>query len=209
MDELLDKLGSDYFPIDVKFGRFVTCTLDFIRENSIYLEATQEISDDLKTLLVRNRTMVMTEGPESGVYEVAQPIDYLRLIALEPYAYIDGRDTKKFKKVDIVKEGNRMAYDRDPHRKPTPFYPHVYRAGNMFEINVGVDISIYERAKMTYIKKPTFGNINDGNAILLNMTDIAVEKIMLKTAEALRFTTADETAASIYQFDQTFGKRRQ
>lgn len=209
MDELLDKLGSDYFPMDIKFGRFVTATLDFIRENTTYLEATQEISDDIKPLLVSGKWMVMIPNSTTGYYEMAEPTDYLRLLSIEPYAKINGQLVKKFKKIDIVKEGQRRAYERDPHREATPAYPHIYRTANMFEINVGQDADRYDTAKISYIKQPTFGNINVGTSVLVNLPPIAVEKIMLKTTEALRFTTADETAASIYQFDQTFGKRRQ
>ena len=41
MDELLDKMGSDYFPLPIKLSRFESITLNFIRESSTFLEATQ------------------------------------------------------------------------------------------------------------------------------------------------------------------------
>ena len=47
MDELLDKMGSDYFPLPIKLSRFESITLNFIRESSTFLEATQELSDDI------------------------------------------------------------------------------------------------------------------------------------------------------------------
>ena len=206
LDELLDKMGSDYFPIDVKFGRFVSITYDFIREHTTYLEASQELSDDLKPLIIRANS-IMTPTSEQGVWEVAEPIDYIRLISLEPYAFIGGEEVRKFKKVYINKEGQRVVYERDVFRKPSPLYPQVYRIGNFFEIRVGNDADTYQRARLSYVKHPTFGNINDDDSVLLNLPAIAMEKILLKTAESLRFTTADETASSIYQFDQTFGKR--
>ena len=206
LDELLDKMGSDYFPLDVKFGRFVSMTYDFIREYTSYMEATQEVSDDLKPLIIRNY-FVMTPTSEQGVWEVAEPIDYVRLISLEPFAMVGENEVKKFKKVYINKEGQRLVYERDPFRKPSPIYPQVFRIGNLFEVRVGNDLDTYSRARLSYVKHPTFGDINDDDAILVNLPAIAMEKILLKTAESLRFTTADETASSIYQFDQTFGKR--
>ena len=206
LDELLDKMGSDYFPLPVKFGRFISATYDFIRENSKFLETTQEISDDIKPLLIkRNHVMVASTTP--GIYEIAEPSDYLRLISVEPYARISGNDVKKFKKVYIIKEGQRTAYERDPLREPTPFYPHVYRNANIFEVNVGNDTDIYANAKVTFLKKPTFGNISNDDDLIVNLPAIAIEQILLKTAQALRFTTADENASSVYTFDQTFGKR--
>lgn len=206
LDELIDKMGSDYFPLPIKFGRFISAVYDFIRENSKYLEVTQEISDDIKPLLIK-RNHVMVAGTTPGIYEIAEPADYLRLISIEPYARVNNADVKKFKKVYIVKEGQRMAYERSPHRKPTPFYPHIYRNSNIFEVNVGVDTDVYQNAKITFLKKPTFGNISVDTDRIVNLPDMAIEQILLRTANSLRFTTADETASSVYQFDQTFGKR--
>ncbi len=207
MDELLDKLGSDYFPLPIKMGRFVTSTLDFIRENTIYMEASQEISDDIKPLLVRaNLVMALIPG-QIGIYEVPEPNDYLRLVSVEPYARINGVLTKKYKKISVIKEGQRLAYERDPFREPSALYPSVYRNTNIFEINVGNDTDVYDTAKVSYIKYPTFGDIENDDDIIVNLPPIAIEQIMLKVAESLRFTSADESAAAIYQFDQTFGKR--
>ena len=206
LDELTDKLGSDYFPIDIKFGRFVTMTYDFIRNNSNYLETSQEISDDLKNILIR-RNHVMNATSVPGVYEIAEPADYFRLISVEPFARVNGVDVKKFKKVNIIKEGQRIAYERDPFREPSSFYPSIFRIANIFEVNVGNDPDPYLNAKVSFLKKPTFGDINDDNARILNLSDIAIEQILLKTAQSLRFTTGDETAASVFQFDQAFGKR--
>lgn len=206
LDELTDKLGSDYFPLPVKFGRFITATYDFIREHSKYLETTQEISDDIKPLLIK-RKHVMVASTSPGIYEIAEPADYLRLISVEPYARINNVDVKKFKKVYIIKEGQKVAYERDPFREPTPFYPTILRNSNIFEVNVGNDTDTYLNALVTFLKKPTFGNINVDTDRIVNLPDIAIEQIMMKTAEALRFTSGDETASSIYQFDQTFGKR--
>lgn len=207
IDELLDKMGSDYFPLPIKMGRFVSTTLDFIRENTIYMEASQEISDDIKTLLVRTNMVMAPIAGSIGMFEVPEPNDYIRLVAVEPYARINGVLTKKFKKIHIIKEGQRLAYERDPFREPSAFYPQVYRNTNVFEVNVGKDTDTYDTAKVSYIKFPTFGDILVDTDIIVNLPPIAIEKIMLKVAESLRFTTADESAAAIYQFDQTFGKR--
>lgn len=208
LDELLDKMGSDYFPLQVKIGRFVTFTYDFIREHTKAFEATQEISDDIKPLLIRNDIVLSaTEG--LAVFQAPEPINYFRLISLVPFILGEGNQRIfKAKVTRIIKEGQRLVYGRDAFRKPSPSYPHVLRISNFFEIRVGnFNTDNYNRAEISYIKKPTFGNIDNDDDIIVNLPDAAIEQIMLKTAESLRFTTGDDSARDIYQFDQTFGKR--
>lgn len=207
LDELTDKMGSDFFPLPIKFGRFITYTLDFIRENSGFAEANQEISDNIKTLLVRRENALIPVVGSPGSFLMAEPIDYHRLISLYPYARIAGINTKLAKKVAIIKEGQKLAYERDPFRKPSPFYPTVTRLENFFQIDTNDLANTYILGEIAYIKKPTFGSIDVLTDRIVNLPDTSIEMILLKTADSLRFTTADESAKDIYIFNQTFGKR--
>lgn len=206
MDELLDKMGGNYFPLPIKFGRFVTTTLDFIRENTNDFEKDQEGSDNIKTLLVRTENVITPVTGTVGLYRMAEPINYMRLISIYPYALVNNVKTKLARKPHIVKEGQRLAYERDPHRKPTPFEPNIYRLSSFFEISTNDELNTYQTAQITYVKKPTFGNIMSGINRIVNLPDLSIEMIMLKTCESLRFTSADDTAKDVYSFDQTFGK---
>jgi hypothetical protein len=207
LDELLDKLGGDYFPLPIKFGRFITHALDFIRDNSgDDFEQSQEKSDNIKTLVVRTKNPIAPVAGEAGLYQMAEPTNYMRLISIYPYAIVNSVETKLARKVHIVKEGQRLAYERDPFRKPTPFEPNVYRIANFFEISTNDALNDYEFAQLAYIKKPTFGNIGTGTDRIINLPDMSIEIILQKTAESLRFTYGDEDSKDIYNFEQTFGK---
>ena len=207
LDELTDKLGSDYFPLPIKFGRFITWTYDFIHENLSYFELNQETSDDLKNLLIRQKNILTGIISRRGVYVMAEPINYFRLVSIVPYARIHNKNVVLAKKVKIVKEGQRLALERDPFNKPEPSYPTVCRLQNIFEINTGDLVNNYSEAEITYVKKPKFGDMDNINDRIVDLPDSVIERILLKTAESLRFTTSDESSADIYNFDQTFGKK--
>ncbi len=207
MDELADKMGGDYFPLAIKFGRFITFALDFIRDNiGEDFDQNQEKNDNIKSLIVRTENLMTPVAGEVGLYHVAEPTNYMRLISLYPYAVINTVKTRLARKIHIIKEGQRLAYERDPHRKPTPFEPNIYRLDNFFEVSTNDSINTYNVAELTYIKKPTFGHMNTGTERIVNLPDMSIELIMQKTVESLRFTTADDSAKDVYNFEQTFGK---
>jgi hypothetical protein len=207
IDSLTDKLGSDLFPLVMKMERFQMCTFDFLRETTKWLEATQEISDDIKPLIKHAVLPTISEG--AGVFIAAEPNDYYRLISIVPLVNVgSGNRIQKAKKVYIVKEGQRQAYERDPHRKPSGLYPHVYRYAKVFEIKVeSNNVDVIDQAKIVYVKTPTFGNIFNPSDIIVDLPISAVEQICLKTADSLRFTAGDEAAGPNYQFNNTYGKR--
>lgn len=211
IDSLIDKMGSDYFPIKIKLERFITMTFDFIRENTQYLEANQEISDDLKTLLIRFKSGLVKddESHSSNVWNVPEPADYCRLVSIVPIIHdsVTGHDMIKAKEVKIIKEGQTTAYNRDPFRLPTAEYPSVQRIANMFKIDVGEDTTIYHKALLAYVKNPTFATINDQQQRIVNLPNIAIEKICLNTADSLRITTGDVTSAPNVQYNSSFGKK--
>lgn len=207
IDELTDKMGSDFFPLPIKFGRFITVTYDIIRESTIALQLNQEITDDIMPLVVRRTNALIPVNNSPGSFQMPVPIDYHRLISLYPFARIGGVNTRLAKKVSIFKEGQRLAYNRDPHRKPTPSYPSVTRLENFFQIDTNDVVNQYLQGELAYVKKPTFGNINVITDRIVNLPDLTIEMICLKTADSLRFTTSDESSADIYMFNQTFGKR--
>ena len=211
IDSLIDKLGSDYFPLQIKLDRFETMTYDFIRENTSVLEADQEISDDIKTLMVKKSVVIVkeTDFAQKNIWNLPEPADYCRLVSVVPVITdpVTGHDMIKAKKVHIVKEGQRMSYNRDPWRESSAEYPSVYRMENLFKIDVGSDKTTYHKGLITYIKNPVFASINDLDKRIVNLSNIAIEKICLKTADSLRVTTGDATAATNFQFNTGFGKK--
>lgn len=200
MDELLDKMGSDLFPLPVKFNRFKTICLDFIRESTEYLEASQEISDDIRPLLVREDFPIIKQ--RNG-FLLPIPDNYLRLISIMP----NTNEGPIAKKVSILREGQYQSYKRDPYRTSTDEYPSVFRHSNGFLIDVGDSNEDYVSATMSYITTPVYASLDNVQERIVNLPNISIEKILLKTCDSLRITTADNTGATSYQFTQTFGKK--
>lgn len=201
MDELLDKMGSDLFPLPVKFNRFKTICLDFIRESTEYLETSQEISDDIRPLLVK-RDFPISKHRDGFLLPI--PDNYIRLISIMPNTEDDGPIAKK---VSILREGQYQSYKRDPYRTPNDDYPSVFRNSDGFFIDVGKTRHHYNTATLAYIAQPVYADIQNPNDRIVNLPDISIEKILLKTCDSLRITTSDVSGATTYQFSQTFGKK--
>lgn len=88
MDELLDKMGSDYFTLPIKLNRLESITLDFIRETTSFFETTQELSDDIIDWVVsKPRMLKPTKERYMGklVYKLDYPDDYLRFLNIYPF----------------------------------------------------------------------------------------------------------------------------
>ena len=141
-----------------------------------------------------------------NIWNVAEPIDYYRLIGLVPL-YINGEsEISKSKKISIVRNGQIESYTRDPFREPNAEYPLVIRNANLFSIYVGNDSTLYTSAYITYVKKPTFAKIDNESNRIVDLSDSAIEQILLKTSNYLRFGVSDEDAANNYQFNSQFGE---
>lgn len=229
LDNELDKLGSDYFPLPIKLYQFRKATYDFIRENTGFSEATQEISDDIKSLVrFQNRVLTQEYYPRENIFRCPYPLDYHRLITLMPLYEVEAPfsgsgitldnedpnergtfDNTKFKRLTIAKLGQLEVHLRNPHNEPTEEYPLVLRKDDYMEIHFQKGVSTnYTRARILYYKEPTFGDEENLQDIIVDLPKLSVEKIIDRTANSLRFIAGDVHAESNYRFDQTFGKRR-
>lgn len=232
MDQMLDKMGSDYFPLPIKLLQFRKATYDLIRETTVFLETTQEISDDIKPL-VNEKYSTLVQMTQPNLWHCDEPDDYHRLISAEPFypdpAYKNSKIPeekkplfKKYKKINIIKVGQKIAHDRDPYKKPTPEYPTVRRMGEKFRFDFGYDDGTeYSLAFLTYIREPNFGfeEFKSGKTaqlpaqqfvltnIIVDLPPVTIQKIIGRTVNALRASSGDPSFPQNYQFEQTFGKR--
>ena len=209
LDGLMDKMGSDYFSLATKLDRFITITYDFIHKQTKDLEINQEASDQIKNILVRRKLTITkdTMFPSKNIWNAPEPADYFRLVGLLPVIHQGENDMIKAKKPATLQEGQGISYDRDPFRNATAEYPNIYRLENFFKIDVGSDNTIYNSCIISYVKEPLFADENHLTNRIVNLSNVAIEKILLKTADSLRVTTGDVTAASTYQMTQSFGKK--
>jgi hypothetical protein len=233
MDQELDKLGSDLVTLPLKLMQFRKATYDFIRETVKYIEITQEVSDDLKSLL-RYTTLPMVANGTPGQWQVLDPNDYHRLITAEPFYAPNPNQNqnlqnkssipantflKKYKTIRIIKLGQEVAYNRDQFKKPTHEYPTVQRLSGKVLFDFGSDDgTLYKNARISYVKEPNFGfdeslmlNPNANYIIpmqnvIVDLPPISIHKIIDRATNSLRFILGSQSSAENYTFDQTFGK---
>lgn len=210
MDQLLDKMGSDYFPLQIKYDRFISYTYDHILRYAKELEITQEASDQIKNLIVERKSAIVKNPnnlTEDNIWNSPEPADYFRLVSIIPVIENNGVFTIKAKKPATLKEGQSV-YERDPFRSATAEYPNVYREENFFKINVGKDSTIYTGANIIYIKEPSFAKIENLNDKIVNLPNVVIEKIILSTVESLRSTTGDPISQVTNEFSKNFGQKK-
>lgn len=234
LDIQLDKMGSDYFPLSIKMERFKGIVLDFLRKSTIYIESTQEISEDIQTLFVRKHYTLKKDFLHNSIFKVKVPDELFRLSSIMPYydekskgsnplfsehqvdidgvfdnSYDNSHLKTNVRKLSIIKDGQESHYEISPYKKSTEEYPNVTRHREVYRINFGEKPKLdYNLVIISYIKNPKFGNIMNPNDILVDLPDTLVEQIISKTADAFRMQTGDESAGSNFQFNNTFGNRR-
>lgn len=223
MDEELDKLGSDYFPLPIKFNKFKGLTLGFLRGGTEFLEASQEFSEDLQNLFIRVPVALVQSDKNPAIFTAKVPNNMFRLGSLKPFFKKSGstfqtseqnyvqdfeeEENTEIKKLSIIRDGQENAYSRDPYKKATPQYPQVTRYRGYYRFNFGKEPSqIYNYTIITYIKEPKFGDINNLDDNLVDLPQILIERIINKTADALKFRTSEQSAVANYQFNQRYNK---
>jgi hypothetical protein len=200
LDELIDKQGSDYFPLPVKLDRFIALTYDFIRSNLVYMDATQPISDDIRTLIIESSDISIIKDSDS--WKVPVPSNYHRLITIAPL--IDG--LKKSREVTILKNGQET-YALNPFREPTPEYPNVFRMNDFFYIKTGKDNSVYTNAYLKYCKEPTFAKEGELEKRIVDLPIQSIIQICNQVSNSFRYTTSDNFAQQNEAFNAKFGKK--
>ena len=206
MDELLDKMGSDYFPLPIKLSRFESITLNFIRESSTFLEATQELSDDIvelsnsKTINIGARDQLYMG---KKFYRIPYPSDYIRLLNVIPFPSSNGKYVLNNNyDVQIYKIGNFAKNENNPFRQATGKNINIYRIDGSVLIDTDQPVT---HASFTYLKKPTFGK--NPNDVMVNLSDLTVDKLMQKTCVSLRATTSDQDTAYMDEYVERQGQK--
>lgn len=203
LKQLLDKMGSDYFPLPVILNFFETATLDFIGENLKIVEKTQTVTDDIRTLISpKELPIILNPNPGLEVrYIAALPDDYHRQVAYSVF-YTDGSSCRR---ADLMRHSEYETAKMNPNRKPTKMYPIIVQESSQFRIDSGPGV-IPSVFKLTYCKKPTYATTGEPNTRIVNLPDDAIEKILLKTAKLMFNKTGDERTGTTYQLEEAFRK---
>jgi hypothetical protein len=204
INEFADKIGSDYYPLPVVLDFFETSSYDFIGERLKHIEKTQEITDDISSLI---KTSWLTVGQIATVdvnepvkYGAAIPTDYLRKVAYDVY-YADG---SRCRRADLKRHGELMPGKNNPYRAPSKNYPIILQEENLFKIDAGAIVA--DRFYLIYCKKPTFATVGTPSTRAVNLPDDAIEKVILKTLISLYGKTADQRAAVMKEIEDSYRK---
>lgn len=207
MDELLDKMGSDYFPLPIKLSRFETILLQHIRETTNFFEATQELSDDLVAI---STTVPISLGAGKNFlymakrfYKAPYPEDYMRFLNIYPYSESSGvPQLGNTYQIKYYRIGHFASNERNPFRKAKGDTINVYRMDNSVLIDTE---NTFTHVSFTYVRKPVIGkNLTDE---IVNFSDLIVDKLMQKTAVHLRTTTSDQDSAYLDDYTERQGQK--
>lgn len=206
MDELLDKMGSDYFPLPIKLSRFETILLQHIRETTNFFEATQELSDDLVEITT---SVPISLGLGKSFtymakkfYQVKYPADYMRFLNVYPYRVINGQQQEKKFELKYYRIAHFAQNERNPFRTAEGETVNIYRMDGSVLIDSD---QIFTHASFSYVKKPIIGKLDPD--ILVNFSDLIADRMMQKTAVHLRTTTSDQDSAYLDDYVERQGQK--
>jgi hypothetical protein len=200
LKQFADKMNSDYFPLPVLLSHFETATLKFIGSRLRIVEKTQEVTDDLRSLIVPGKLVVVKDSNDPTRYVAALPVNYLRLVSYDIH-YADG---SRCRRADLKRQAEYITALNDPNKKPTKQYPIILQEANLFQIDAGGVKPSFMAIK--YCKKPTIATTGQPTLRIVNLPDDAIEEILLSTVTSLFNSTADQRVQSNYQLEEAFRK---
>jgi hypothetical protein len=200
---LADKVGSDFFTRPVLMHYFENATYDFVGERLKVYEKNQEITDDISNLIIP-KYIPMILSPDIGFdreYVAAIPDDYMRLLS---YGVVF-QDESTSRRCRLMKNAQYMAMRNDPNNEPDPFYPIIVQQFSTWKIYVGSSLTPFQ-FRIVYCKKPTFAPLENDETRIVNLSDEAIEKIILSSITKMFNSTADTRIQSSYQIQEAFRK---
>ena len=198
--QLSDKMGSDYFPLPVFLNFFETATYDFVGEKLKIIEKTQEVTDDIRPLIIPKDITIIQDPNQQGKYIAGLPSDYLRVVAYS-VLYSDGSECRR---ADLLRHAQKNHARLNPNTKPTKDYPIILQFDSTFQIDSGNTIP--SKFRLTYCKKPKFATTGEPTIRIVNLPDDAIEKILKITVTNLFNKTGDERTPMSYQLQESYRK---
>lgn len=198
LDEI-DKRGSDFMTVERVMDVLETETYNFLGETLDYLESTEKISNDIRTLYKPYSLNVIPDPNDSNFKAVALPEDYQHLYTAEvidPFTF----KTRK------MRHGSYQAVKNDPNKKATAEHPVVVVYDNYMRIYTALP-SNPTKVEGLYVSKPIFGD-PDGEIdeeICVNLPDSTVQVILKKMIRSIFGAIGDER--SVLSRDEDLGYR--
>lgn len=199
-----DKMGSDFYTLPYVMNRIETATYDFIGETVKFIENTQEIRDDIRTLYKPFKIAVVEDPNDSSYQSIALPTDYLHLMSAKVIDQdVQVRDTR------VIRHGQEEIFQSDPDTRATAKYPTIVSYDDIFRIITTGNAIFVEGF---YVKKPTFGtnDVNNGdieNEISVNLPDNSTDKIIKTVINDIFGSTGDPRFQVQLQIKESYRKR--
>ena len=202
--EEADKMGSDLLTLPVFLMKFKSTSLEFIGARAAEIERTQQITTDIRDLVVPTKRALTPDPDVLGLHMASFPNDYFERIRLN-VQYNDGLLSRQ---PLIIRHGEVDNANINPNKRAEKDYPHITQYSNYFSINTGIpSINTVQPSNLilTYVKQPTFGaSVNDP---VINLNDIVVTFIISRVADDFRMEKGDPTAPGQVQWTETFRKK--
>lgn len=202
--EGLDKMGSDFYTVDYIMNRLEASTYDFIGETVKFIENTQEIRDDIRTLYKPFKYAVITDPENSDYKAISLPEEYLHLMSAK---VID--EDVAVRRTRIIRHGQEDIFEADPDTKSSAVYPTLVLYENTLRI---LSPGTPSHVTGTFIKKPTFGahDIHHDDLdveIAVNLPDNSVDKLIKNIINDIFISTGDPRAQAQFQILENYRKR--
>jgi hypothetical protein len=201
----VDKIGSDLYTLEYVIDRLEAAAYDFIGETVKYIENTQEIRDDIRTLYKPfNLDFVYVhDTPGTSIWGVVLPTDYQHLMSA---VVIDEetsvRDTR------LLRHGQLEIQQMDPNTKATAEYPILVLYNNWIKVySPGKPI----RVNGMYVSKPDIWNYNETDdtdvQIAINLPDHTVDKLIKDVINDIFVSSGDPRGQVQFQVKEQYRKR--
>lgn len=200
LKQLSDKMGSDYFPLPLFINFFETATYDFVGEKLKIVEKTQEVTDDIRDLILPVDIPITVDPNQSDKYIAALPTNYLRQVAYD----VLYTGTERCRRADLIRQAEYSTAKLNPNKQPTKDYPLILQFASTFQIDAGVTVPV--KFRLTYAKKPTFATTGQPGTRIVNLPDDAIEEVLKITVTNLFGKTADERQQPSYQLQEAYRK---
>ena len=200
LKQLSDKMGSDYFPLPLFINFFETGTYDFVGEKLKIVEKTQEVTDDIRDLILTTDIDIIVDPNQSDKYIAALPANYLRQVAYD----VLYTGTESCRRADLIRHAEYSSAKLNPNKQPNKQYPLILQFASTFQIDAGATVPVTFR--LTYAKKPTFATTGQPGTRIVNLPDDAIEEILKITVTNLFGKTADERQQPSYQLQEAYRK---
>lgn len=202
--EEADKLGSDYFTLPQVLKAFKKETLDFVGARAKEAELNQEVTDDIRTLLVPV-SIPFINNPDNALEKMAVlPNNYHTRLSVN-VLYNDGL---KARKPTVEKFGEANTNTISPFKKEDRLYPRIQQFANYFNVITGLAAnSTIQPSKLllVYIKKPSFGSMQTD--VVVDLNDTVCEYLFAATANALRLNVGESQGQTNFQVNQTYRQK--